>query len=120
MPSCLGPLRPLELSRLEQSKPDTGIHLLQSPSCLRTSRFGGGPRTGEVIVTDDRLMLDGKWSFPHVPNDSVSPAEVRSITVRGVWQAQFGDLRTPAGIGIYHWRFLLARGCVRYRLVVPF
>src|SRR3954467_1514653 len=120
MPSCLGPLRTRELSRLEQSKADIGTHLLQSPSCLRTSRFGGGPRTGEVIVTDDRLMLDGKWSFLHVPNDSVSPAEVRSITVPGVWQAQFADLRTQAGIGIYHRRFTLSRDWFRDRLFVRF
>lgn len=120
MPSCLGPLRTRELSRLEQSKADIGTHVLQSPSCLHTSRFGGGPRTGEVIVTDDRLMLDGKWSFLHVPNDSVSPAEVRSITVPGVWQAQFADLRTQAGIGIYHRRFTLSRDWFRDRLFVRF
>src|SRR3954454_10580322 len=46
-----------------------------------------------TIVTHDRFILDGKWSFLHVPNDSASPAEVRSITVPGVWQAQFADLR---------------------------
>jgi hypothetical protein len=71
-------------------------------------------------VTEDRVELDGAWSFLHVPNDSVSPAEVRSITVPGVWQAQFADLRTQAGIGIYHRRFSLSRDWLRDRLFVRF
>jgi Glycosyl hydrolases family 2, sugar binding domain/Glycosyl hydrolases family 2/Glycosyl hydrolases family 2, TIM barrel domain len=71
-------------------------------------------------VKENRLELDGIWTFLHVPNDSVSPAEVRSITVPGVWQAQFADLRTQAGIGIYHRRFTLSRDWLHDRLFIRF
>ncbi len=48
------------------------------------------------------ISLDGVWDFMHVADDRASgPASVRSITVPGVWQAQFPDLRTRIGIGLY-------------------
>jgi hypothetical protein len=71
-------------------------------------------------VTDKLLSLDGSWSFLHVPDDSTSPAEVRSITVPGVWQAQFADLRMRAGIGIYQRQFTLASDWIRDRIFLRF
>ncbi|MGY3450334.1 glycoside hydrolase family 2 protein [Bradyrhizobium sp. USDA 4353] len=61
-------------------------------------------------MNNKQLSLDGVWSFLHVPQDSITPAEVREISVPGVWQAQFPDLRMRAGIGIYQRRFTLDRG----------
>jgi hypothetical protein len=55
-----------------------------------------------------------------VPNDSGSAAEVRSIVVPGVWQAQFADLRTQAGIGIYHRHFTVSRDWLQDRLFIRF
>jgi Glycosyl hydrolases family 2, sugar binding domain/Glycosyl hydrolases family 2, TIM barrel domain/Glycosyl hydrolases family 2 len=53
-------------------------------------------------MRDSRIILDGTWEFLHVADDRLSgPAEVRLITVPSPWQAQFGDLRMRAGIGIY-------------------
>jgi len=71
-------------------------------------------------VTDKKLSLDGSWSFLHVPDDSTSPAEVRSINVPGVWQAQFADLRMRAGIGIYQRQFTLASDWIRDRIFLRF
>ena len=55
-----------------------------------------------------KFPLDGVWSFLHVSNDAQHPAEVRPITVPGVWQAQFRDLCMSAGIGIFLREFTLA------------
>jgi hypothetical protein len=79
-----------------------------------------GAGAGDQIVTDKQLTLDGVWSFLHVPQDSITPAEVRSIVVPGVWQAQFPDLRMRAGIGIYQRRFALDPGWLRERAFLRF
>lgn len=71
-------------------------------------------------MTDKTVELDGVWSFLHVSEDSIAPAEVRAITVPGVWQAQFGDLRTRAGIGLYRRAFELSSGWVRDRVFLRF
>lgn len=48
------------------------------------------------------ISLDGVWNFLHVADDrAAGPARVRQIQVPGVWQAQFDDLRTRIGIGLY-------------------
>lgn len=50
----------------------------------------------------ETISLDGIWNFMHVADDRASgPARVREIQVPGVWQAQFPDLRTRIGIGLY-------------------
>jgi hypothetical protein len=71
-------------------------------------------------VTDKTLSLDGTWSFLHVSDDSTSPAEVRSIVVPGVWQAQFADLRMRAGIGIYQRQFTSTSDRIRDRVFLRF
>jgi hypothetical protein len=49
-----------------------------------------------------RISLDGTWEFIHVASDRYpKPVEVRSIEVPGPWQAQFDDLRTRGGMGLY-------------------
>jgi hypothetical protein len=48
-----------------------------------------------------RITLDGAWDFLHVDDQGIAPISVRTITVPGPWQAQFHDLRTRAGTGIY-------------------
>jgi beta-galactosidase/beta-glucuronidase len=40
--------------------------------------------------------------------------------VPGVWQAQFADLRTQAGIGIYHRHFTVSRDWLQDRLFIRF
>ncbi len=67
-----------------------------------------------------RLLLDGVWSFLHVSNRSLRPAEVRAITVPGVWQAQFRDLCMRAGIGIYQREFTISNGWLRDRVFLRF
>ncbi len=53
-------------------------------------------------MKDGRILLDGTWDFLHIADDRASgPARVRKITVPGVWQAQFDDLRSRIGIGLY-------------------
>ena len=53
-----------------------------------------------------RISLDGTWQFLHSSSDRVSqPVSVREITVPGPWQAQFPDLRTRGGTGIYRQEF---------------
>jgi hypothetical protein len=48
------------------------------------------------------ISLDGTWQFLHSSSDRVSqPVKMRQITVPGPWQAQFDDLRTRGGTGIY-------------------
>jgi hypothetical protein len=48
------------------------------------------------------ISLDGEWEFLYAADGSpIGPAEVRPVQVPGPWQAQFPDLRTRAGIGIY-------------------
>jgi len=48
------------------------------------------------------ISLDGTWQFLHSSSDRVSqPVKVRQITVPGPWQAQFDDLHTRGGTGIY-------------------
>src|SRR5688572_33478800 len=48
------------------------------------------------------ISLDGTWQFLHSLNDRVSqPVKVRQIAVPGPWQAQFSDIRTRGGTGIY-------------------
>lgn len=57
-------------------------------------------------MSQSHIDLDGVWDFLHVSDDPVlALAEVRSITVPGVWQAQFDDLRMRAGMGIYRRSF---------------
>ncbi len=49
-----------------------------------------------------RIPLDGTWEFIHVASDRFpKPVEVRQIEVPGPWQAQFDDLRTRGGMGLY-------------------
>src|SRR4051794_11945014 len=53
-------------------------------------------------MNSPRISLDGVWEFIHLGRDiSPAPVEVRKITVPGVWQAQFDDLRMRGGMGIY-------------------
>src|SRR2546430_15537461 len=55
-----------------------------------------------------RLSLDGLWEFIHLASDLFPPpVEVRQIQVPGVWQAQFDDLRTRGGMGLYRRTFEL-------------
>jgi hypothetical protein len=67
-----------------------------------------------------KFPLDGVWSFLHVSNDALHPAEVRAITVPGVWQAQFRDLCMSAGIGIFLREFTLAEGWLGDRVFLRF
>jgi hypothetical protein len=55
-----------------------------------------------------RITLDGAWDFLHVDDQGIAPISVRTITVPGPWQAQFHDLRTRAGTGIYGRKFDVA------------
>jgi Glycosyl hydrolases family 2, sugar binding domain/Glycosyl hydrolases family 2, TIM barrel domain/Glycosyl hydrolases family 2 len=71
-------------------------------------------------VVAPKFPLDGVWSFLHVSNDTVNPAEVRDITVPGVWQAQFHDLRMRAGIGVFLREFTLPPGWLRDRVFLRF
>jgi len=67
-----------------------------------------------------KFPLDGVWSFLHDSNEAMPPAEVREITVPGVWQAQFRDLRMSAGIGIFLRRFTLPAGWLHDRVYLRF
>ena len=67
-----------------------------------------------------KFPLDGVWSFLHVSNDAQHPAEVRPITVPGVWQAQFRDLCMSAGIGIFLREFTLAEEWLGDRVFLRF
>jgi hypothetical protein len=67
-----------------------------------------------------RFSLDGRWEFLHVSNDPISPAKVRSIAVPGVWQAQFPDLRSRGGIGIYRRTVTLPDNWVGDRVYLRF
>jgi hypothetical protein len=55
-----------------------------------------------------KISLDGTWRFMHSANDRAGrPIEIRNIEVPGPWQAQFSDLRTRGGKGIYQRDFQL-------------
>jgi hypothetical protein len=53
------------------------------------------------MMESSRINLDGTWNFIHVDDRAMSPVEVRQIHVPSPWQAQFRDLRTRSGTGIY-------------------
>jgi hypothetical protein len=60
------------------------------------------------------ISLDGTWQFLHSSSDRVSqPVKVRQITVPGPWQAQFDDLHTRGGTGIYRREFELPAGWLK-------
>ncbi|MGH6873778.1 MAG: sugar-binding domain-containing protein, partial [Aestuariivirgaceae bacterium] len=68
-----------------------------------------------------RISLDGTWQFLHSSGDRVSqPVTVREITVPGPWQAQFADLRTRGGTGIYRREFELPPGWLQERAYLRF
>jgi hypothetical protein len=55
-----------------------------------------------VEMQNSRISLDGSWQFLHVIEDYRNrPVQWRSIEVPGPWQAQFSDLRTRGGTGLY-------------------
>jgi hypothetical protein len=59
-------------------------------------------------MSNSRVSLDGVWEFFHVDEGGLRPVRVRQINVPAPWQAQFDDLRTRAGSGIYAKRFDVA------------
>jgi hypothetical protein len=60
------------------------------------------------------ISLDGTWQFLHSSSDRVSqPVKVRQITVPGPWQAQFDDLHTRGGTGIYRREIDLPAGWLK-------
>jgi hypothetical protein len=67
------------------------------------------------------ISLDGEWEFLYAADGSpIGPAEVRPIQVPGPWQAQFPDLRTRAGIGIYRRQVDIPAGWRVGRIVLRF
>src|SRR4051812_8780418 len=53
-----------------------------------------------------RIVLDGEWDFLHLVEDfRIGDGQWRKITVPGVWQAQFADLRMRGGTGLYRRNF---------------
>lgn len=58
----------------------------------------------------DRIELDGAWDFMHTGSGSTQPVRVRKAAVPSPWQAQFPDLRSKSGIGIYQRTFELPVG----------
>ena len=65
-------------------------------------------------MKSERISLDGTWEFLHLASErATEPITVRPIQVPGPWQAQFDDLRTRAGIGIYRRTFDLPDGWQR-------
>jgi hypothetical protein len=67
------------------------------------------------------ISLDGTWQFLHSSSDRVSqPVKVRQIKVPGPWQAQFDDLRTRGGTGIYRREFLLPPSWLKERAYIRF
>ena len=58
-------------------------------------------RRKKRMMESSRINLDGTWNFIHVDDRAMSPVEVRQIHVPSPWQAQFRDLRTRSGTGIY-------------------
>ncbi len=68
-----------------------------------------------------KILLDGDWEFLYVADDrQIEPIQVRTITVPGPWQAQFKDLRTRAGTGIYRRLFDLPVGFKNGRVILNF
>ena len=68
-----------------------------------------------------KILLDGDWEFLYVADDrQIEPIQVRTITVPGPWQAQFQDLRTRAGTGIYRRVFELPVGFKNGRVILHF
>jgi len=68
-----------------------------------------------------KILLDGDWEFLYVADDrQIEPIQVRRITVPGPWQAQFRDLRTRAGTGIYRRLFSLPVGFKNGRVILHF
>jgi hypothetical protein len=68
-----------------------------------------------------RISLDGTWQFLHSSSDRVSqPVSVREIRVPGPWQAQFPDLRTRGGTGIYRQEFDVPPGWLNERAYLRF
>lgn len=58
----------------------------------------------------DRIELDGVWDFMHTGTGSTQPVRIRKARVPSPWQAQFPDLRSKSGIGIYQRTFELPVG----------
>lgn len=48
-----------------------------------------------------QLSLDGVWQFTHAAQGDAAFGPARQITVPGIWQAQFADLRNSTGVGRY-------------------
>lgn len=68
-----------------------------------------------------RIDLGGTWQFLHSSSDRVSqPVKVRNIQVPGPWQAQFDDLRTRGGTGIYRREFVLPAGWLKKGAYIRF
>ncbi|MCZ8102775.1 MAG: hypothetical protein O9972_33380 [Burkholderiales bacterium] len=68
-----------------------------------------------------KILLDGDWEFLYVADDrQIEPIQVRTITVPGPWQAEFQDLRTRAGTGIYRRVFELPVGFKNGRVILNF
>jgi Glycosyl hydrolases family 2, sugar binding domain/Glycosyl hydrolases family 2/Glycosyl hydrolases family 2, TIM barrel domain len=67
------------------------------------------------------ISLDGTWQFLHSLNDRVSqPVKVRQIVVPGPWQAQFSDIRTRGGTGIYRREVDLPQGWLKAHAYLRF
>lgn len=67
-----------------------------------------------------RIDLDGTWEFMHAGTSTFQPVKVRDIEVPSPWQAQFPDLRSKAGIGIYRRYFRLPPGWRDGRVLLCF
>jgi hypothetical protein len=67
------------------------------------------------------ISLDGTWQFEHRSHEgSAAGGEMRTIMVPAPWQAQFPDLRTRTGFGIYRREFKVTARHLRQRVFVHF
>ncbi len=68
-----------------------------------------------------RISLDGDWDFLHaVEHYRTRPVQWRKIAVPSPWQAQFPDLRTRGGTGIYRRAFDIPVGWLTDRVYLRF
>jgi hypothetical protein len=76
---------------------------------------------GHPPMRDSRISLDGRWDFLHLIEDyRTRPVQWRSITVPSPWQAQFPDLRTKGGSGLYRREISIPIGWQRGRVFLCF